>query len=1021
MNTPSELNERFLQQLQRLNPEQLLAVQQVEGPVLVLAGPGTGKTQVLATRIGSILLHTDARPQNILCLTFTDAGVIAMRERLLGLIGPDAHRVPVMTYHSFCNRVIQENAAEFGARPLQTVSELERIGIIRNLLDELPPAHPLRLGYKNQYQLEGALGRLFAQMKTAGWKPGDLHRAVDSWLKSLPEQEGFVYKKDTEHGKKGSLKVALVKTETDRMERLKAGADMYPIFNQALKKADRYEFEDMLLWTIRLFQREEGILRTYQERYQYVLVDEFQDTNGAQNQLLNLLLQYWEQPNVFAVGDDDQSVYEFQGARLHNLIDFYQQYSPGLEVIVLKENYRSAQPILDAAQRLIQYNELRAVRQLPIEVEKHLQARSAEASCALRKARYSNRLVEDLALVNQIQQLLVDGVPPTEIAIICAKHRQFERILPLLDRAGIAYQAKRPLNLLEMPLIRQLRTIFEYLAAEQAQPFSGDALLFKILHAGYFKIDPFELAAFTASHSQEEQPLRLALLEKNWPVAHALVHLPSELYVSLPELADKVLNELHILSYVLELDAPAMQLELLYSWQNFIQETAIGQPDLSLSQFLELIERMEDNALTVPFLQSIRMQNGIQLLTAHSSKGLEFEWVFLPDCTVESWEPSSRANLGSFPLPPTITYSNGEEDALEARRRLFYVAMTRAKKGLHLSFAEKGYNGKPAVPCRFWEETGIPEERVAVDSIQQQAAVVLALTAPPVPVVHLPNQAVVDVFLEHFSMSPRALNKYLRCRLAFYYEEVLKAPLRPSENSLTGAALHKALQVYFGRIQKMGSLPDKQELLDLFIAEMEHVRVFFRNHHFQQRLSTGLYALDQYWVTQIPYWRKRARLELSLRTVEWEGIRLAGVLDKVEISEEGALRIVDYKTGVYQPGKVAAPSEEQPFGGDYYRQLHFYKLLLEQSRLFSGPITSAVIDWVEPDRKGIFHKSELTFNASTDQWMRDLVKTTYESIQRADFSPGCGQPDCSWCRLQRERLLQDPVWQPELDLDDLSI
>jgi DNA helicase-2/ATP-dependent DNA helicase PcrA len=270
-------------------------------------------------------------------------------------------------------------------------------------------------------------------------------------------------------------------------------------------------------------------------------------------------------------------------------------------------------------------------------------------------------------------------------------------------------------------------------------------------------------------------------------------------------------------------------------------------------------------------------------------------------------------------------------------------------------------------------------------------------------------------------MSPRALNKYLRCKLAFYYEEVLKAPLRPSEHSLSGTALHTALQVYFGRIQKLGSLPDKQELLDLFISEMEKVRVFFRNNHFQQRLSTGLYALDQYWVTQIPYWRKRVRLELSLRTVEWEGIRLAGVLDKVEISDEGMLRIVDYKTGAYQPGKVAAPSEEQPFGGDYFRQLYLYKLLLEQSRLFSGSITSGMIDWVEPDRKGVFHKSELVFQATTDQWMRDLVKTTYVAIQSADFSPGCGQPDCSWCRLQQERLLQTPVWQPELELDDSSM
>ena len=1020
MNTSTDFNEQFLQQLNRLNPAQLEAVQQVEGPVLVLAGPGTGKTQVLAVRIGNILLSTDARPQNILCLTFTDAGVLAMRERLLHLIGPDAHRVPILTYHSFCNRIIQENTGELGERPLQTVSELERIGIIRSLLDELPASHPLRLGYKSQYQLEGALGRLFAQMKTAGWKPGDLHRAVDAWLKSLPEQEGFVYKKDTEHGKKGSLKAALVKVETERMERLKAAADLYPVFNTALKKADRYEFEDMLLWTIRLFQQNEWLLRTYQERYQYVLVDEFQDTNGAQSQLLNLLLNYWEQPNVFAVGDDDQSVYEFQGARLHNLIDFYDQYSSGLTLVVLKENYRSAQPILDAAHRLIQFNELRAVRKLPIDVEKKLVSQKIDSDGFLSKKRYFSKLTEDLELVEQIQSLLKKGVPPSEIALICARHRQFEQLMPLLDRAGIAYQAKRPLNLLETPLIRQVRAIFQYIAAEQELPFSGDPLLFKLLHAPYFHIHPLELATFAAEQAAHPKPWRLAILEKDWPLAHVLVQLPSEVHLSLTELSEKVLHNLPIVASILQGEAPSALLELLYSWQTFLRETVYGQPDLCLVSFLDLLTRMEANALSVPFVQTIRMQDGIQLLTAHSSKGLEFEYVFLPDCTADAWEPSNRAAAGSFQLPPTITYTNGEEDALEARRRLFFVAMTRAKTGLFLSFSEKNYSGKSTTACRFWEESGIPEEIEVTDVSKRQAAVVLSLSTPAGPIVELPQKAVLDTFLDRFSMSPRSLNKYLRCKLAFYYEEVLRVPVAPSESSLTGNAIHTALQSYFARLQRVGALPDKQELLDLFTEEMEKVRIFFKRSNFEQRRANGLYSLDQYWVTQIPYWRKRARLELSIRNAEWNGIRLVGVIDKVELEEEGILRIVDYKTGVYQPQKAAAPSEEFPLGGDFYRQLHFYKILLEQSHLLTGTVKNALIDWVEPDRKGVFHKSEVHFSSDSDQWMRALIQSTHQAIQNADFNPGCGQPECSWCTLQRERHLQTPILQPEAELDDRS-
>ena len=185
-------NEAFLRVLEELNPQQRQAVDQVEGPVLAIAGPGTGKTHILSARIGRILLETDAQAQNILCLTFTDAGVNAMRQRLLEFIGPEAHRVHIYTFHSFCNSIIQDNLELFGSQDMEPLSELERVEIIRQLLDELEVRHPLRRGRNDAYFYEKHLQGLFQLMKSEDWTVEHVHDAIDSYLESLPDREEFI-------------------------------------------------------------------------------------------------------------------------------------------------------------------------------------------------------------------------------------------------------------------------------------------------------------------------------------------------------------------------------------------------------------------------------------------------------------------------------------------------------------------------------------------------------------------------------------------------------------------------------------------------------------------------------------------------------------------------------------------------------------------------------------------------------------------------------------------------------------
>ena len=473
-----------------LDSEQRRAVDHIEGPVAVIAGPGAGKTHILASRIGRILSDTDTQAQHILCLTFTDAAVHALRKRLLSLIGPEAHRVQIFTFHAFCNSIIQDNIELFGKRNLEPISELELIDLSRKLLESLPPEHPLRRKQADPHSYERQLRSLFSLMKTECWTPEVIHTAIDDYLTSLPERPEFIYATNGKAFAKGDLKKAAIAQVHERMERLRAAADLFPTYLQAMQEASRYDYDDMIRWVIDAFEHNQQLLRNYQERYLYFMVDEFQDTNGAQNTILTQLTSYWDEPNIFIVGDDDQSVYEFQGARLKNLTDFIARYHDTIELVVLPYNYRSSQPILDAATSVILHNQLRVVRQVA-NLEKKLIAKNPELANAPEAPKiqvFSSRLQEQTAILAQISAWQEAGVNLSDIAILYASHKQVAPLQALLERKGIPFQTKRKTNILTLPLMQQLMELLRYLDREYRFPGSADDLLYRLLHLPFFSI-----------------------------------------------------------------------------------------------------------------------------------------------------------------------------------------------------------------------------------------------------------------------------------------------------------------------------------------------------------------------------------------------------------------------------------------------------------------------------------------------------------------------------------------------------
>ena len=1035
MRQPTRYDRRFQQILAQLNERQREAVEQTEGPMLVLAGPGTGKTHLLAARIGQILQLPDQHAYNILCLTYTDAGVHAMRQRLLSFIGPEAHRVHINTYHSFCNGVIQENLFQFGKRDLEAISSLEKIELLQDLIDRLPSDHVLRGQSYNPYYYLDHLDHLFHVMKTEFWTTDYVLRQVDAYMESLSERPEFTYRRKYKQYEAGDLKPSAVEKAEEQMAKLRAGAELFGEYKRMMRQRGRYDYDDMLLWVLELFEQSENIRRRYQEQYQYILVDEYQDTNGAQNQLLNLLTEFWTQPNIFIVGDDDQAVYEFQGARVRSMLDFKEQYADELRLIVLDRNYRSSQVLLDSATGLIDRNRIRIVTQ-DGDLQKQLIAGNDTVATLDQEPElriFDNRVQEVAYLVQDITKRIAEGTPPQEIAILYNKHKQAEPLIRLLEQQGIAYTTRRRLNILHEPLIRRIRVMMQYFRGEYERPHSREELLFRMLYFDFIGILPADIAALATYLTRRIRdrkspiPWREAVQSpdilikagiptgRHTPWQHLAAFVDQMLAeyanLSLVRWLERLINKSGMLRRVLRHPDKSAQLQMLTTFFQFVKREADKQPRLQLGDLLDILTNMDANRLPLPLQQVTHAAEGVQLITAHSAKGLEFDVVYLLDCT-RVWDGKQRGSRGEFVYPDTLTFS-GEEDLEEAQRRLFYVAMTRARHSLYLSYSRTDEQGKPTDPTRYIDEL-LDADALAVTTPQPDTALLdtaqlLLLTTDDAPEALLPDKDTLDLLLQDFKMSATSLNTYLDCPLSFYFQHVLRVPSTSSEAANYGTAMHEALYDFFSMmLDNPGEIfPAVDYLVGQFEREMRYRQPYFGAREYERRLEKGRRALRALYRERIDSWHQNVDLERNYRNIEVEGVPLTGKVDKVEYLDHALSRIVDYKTGRLKREQTARPGKRQEHGGAYWRQLVFYKLLHDNHRGNVRVARSGRIAYLDPDASGEFPVVDVAFKAGDTQFMTSLITATYERILAHDFATGCGKPKCKWCNFVQHDMLPD--------------
>jgi DNA helicase-2/ATP-dependent DNA helicase PcrA len=1028
------LEKKFADEYQKLNEKQRLAVDTIEGPVMVIAGPGTGKTKILASRIGKILLETDALPQNILCLTYTDAGVVAMRTRLREMIGPDAYKVNIYTFHAFCNEVIQENLSLFEKTALDPVSDLEKIELFKQLIDGFPKNHPLKRYRGDVYFEIHNLDKLFSTMKREGWSPLFINQKVDEYISDFLNRDEFIYKRKYKEFNVGDLKKDRMEEEKEKMERLRAAVNEFDRFQQMMRQRSRYDFDDMINWVIKAFEQNKNLLANYQERYLYILVDEYQDTSGTQNRIVELLINYWEKPNVFVVGDDDQSIYRFQGANVENMLAFADTYKKDLLTVVLTHNYRSTQSILDISKILINRNEERLVKQLE-GLSKELVSSNTRINHLTNRPiirSYDTQRQEMIDITLQIEKLVAQDIPANRIGVIYRENKYGDELVQYFKLRKIPYYSKRSLNVLELPLAQKIVLLLKYLAAEHDVSYSGDEMLFEILHFDWFYIPSIEIAKLTIEASNKKYndstvSLRRLLYEKAGSPAKdlfsqglheglkkasaALEQLISDVpNITLQMLFENIIRKAGIINYIMQNPEKIWFLQVVTALFDFIKDETARNPFMQLKDLVSIIELMEKEDLVLPLTEVCGNDKGVNLMTAHGSKGLEFKHVFFAGCNASFWERKRKPG-GGYSLPDTIFSSQPKQKDEEELRRLFYVALTRAEQHLIISYCCYKNDGKELEPSMFIAEI-LHQQQMAVEKIFIDENILAEFSALQfgdqiAPQIEEIEKEFVNRLLEKFVMNVTALNNYLKCPFEFYFKNLIRIPSPKNEATEFGSSVHYAVEQLFRKMQNNNEqFPSKEEFIKDFEWYMHRHRESFTKEQFDRRMEYGHDVLSNYFDKYINTWSKIVTIERNIKNVIVREVPLKGKLDKLEFDGKSA-NVVDYKTGDPDKAKpkLQPPSDKDPNGGDYWRQAIFYKILVDNYEQKGWKVASTEFDFVEPDKKKVYKKEKIFITPQDIDIVCEQIKTVWNKIQNHEFYVGCGKEDCHWCNFVKTNNL----------------
>ncbi len=960
---------KFDDYYKQLNKEQRLAVDTIEGPVMVIAGPGTGKTQILTLRIANILKETQIEPENILALTFTESGVAAMRKRLAEMIGSPAYRVRISTFHGFANEVIQTHPESFphiiGAN---SSTEMEQIDIMRDVIDgaRLKVLKP----FGDQYHYVKSARSAIKDLKKEGISPEDFKKIVADEKTAFEAIDDLYYEKGAHKGKmKGAYQ-----TQAKDIERNLELAILYEGYQQELKKRKLYDYEDMLIECLNALGRDEELLLTIQEQYQYFLVDEHQDTNRAQNKILELLINFHDNPNIFIVGDEKQAIFRFQGASLDNF-NYFKNLYPDAKLISLLQNYRSTQTILDASGNIIEHK-LKSQNKYP------------EKLIAI--SEYSNPDVELYGIAKQIAEKIKAGTPASEIAVLYHENKEAFPLSRIFGKLGIPHVIESNLDILRDASVKKLLIILRALNSY------GEPLpLIEAMHIDFFDIDPLDIYTITQTRQNPYEVI------SSKPLGH-LMNMWRKIVDngSMEELFENIIRESGLLKQIVSGDVDIFGLEKINLLYKRVKELSDSNQGLNLKDFLRYVDALIEHNVSIKYTPSYHAGERVRFMTAHGAKGLEFEHVYIINAVDKIW--GNRRMFSSFNLPASV-YRLREEKKNEAatdseERNLFFVALTRAKKEARISYAHTKNDGREQLASQFLSELK-PEliEHMDVSDIekayQRDAQTLFApLTTKAGPSIQ-DRQYLKDLFLSR-GFSATHLNNYLSCPWRYFYVNLLRVPQPPTTYQYYGSAMHKALEEL---------LNGKNRTEAFLLASFEKALNVSPLHENDKEVyrEKGLGALKGYYKTYQSTWKNEVLTEFAIKGIELTPeIRLTGKLDKIELLDAKNVIVTDYKTGQvrsrnYIEGNTADSK------GDMKRQLVFYNLLLNRYADGKYNMKAGVIDFLEPTESGKYRQESFEITEEEIKNLEQEIRRVADEILNLKFwDMHCDDPECEWCRLR---------------------
>ncbi|MDD2354063.1 MAG: UvrD-helicase domain-containing protein [Patescibacteria group bacterium] len=971
--------------LKNLNSAQKKAVTHLQGPLLLVAGAGTGKTTVLINRLAYLVLNKKQSTDNILLLTFTEKAAGEMEERADRILPYGYTDLWIHTFHGFSERILRDHSLEIGLNPdFKLLSETEQWVFVKKNLAAFSLDYYRPLGNPTKFISE--LLKHFSRLK-------DENITVDQYLKYAEKFK--------------------VEKEGDQEEKMKITelSQAYSTYNNLLLEAGYLDFGDLITYTIKLFKQRKNILQFYRQKFKYIMVDEFQDTNLAQYQLIKLLAS--PKNNLLVTGDDDQAIYKFRGASISNIMQFKEDYKEAQEV-VLTDNYRSYQEILDAAYRFIQHNnpnrledKLKINKRLLAKAKKEVKKYNVTPVNFLSFAGVDDEVAFTVSKIKEIyfsENKEENKISFNDFAILVRANDTANAYVKELNRQDIPNQFMSWRGLYYKPIILDILAYFRLL-----DNYHESAALFRILSMDSFFISHTDMVAINKWARRKTCSLYEALqnIEKIVEVSGASIKNCQKLLTLIKEHSQLVKSTkptklfLHFvydsgLLANLDRDRDLEQFSYLNQFYQKIKKLEESGSDLRLKDFLEAInlelEAGETGALKLDFLDN----DTVKVMTVHGAKGLEFKYVFLVNLVDKKFPTIARSEKISIPKDLIKEKVLADKNAhVEEERRLFYVALTRAKKAIFLT-AAKDYGGaREKKPSSFLAEMGIEQdakmlEPVSVENLQFIKDLKGELEGERKKITNKDDY----VLPARFSFSQLAA--FSTCPLQYKFAFVLKIPVVSDKAAFAfGRSLHTTLCNFLQPLlsdkykqsslfasteskKKIENALNKKRLQDLYLKywqsdgyqSKEEKEAYFEKG--KKVLSDFFQDYQENRPFEIIFLEKNFTFKIGLDVIK-------GTIDRVDRLPDKTLEIIDYKTGGTKEKLVLADK----------KQLILYQLFLEE--YLQETVSKLTYYYLESGEKRSFLASE-----KEKIKIKEQIRDEIAAIKKRDFHPS-PSPLCQFC------------------------